>query len=119
VLSFQYFLAIRARIGKNNIVSVKKSFIIFADNTGFSITMFVLLLAQAALSVILAFLLPGPGGILLFVDEALRLRLLKYDWLEEHPGENRKKIPWEALLIDERERTGSRTLRNFIFPWKD
>jgi hypothetical protein len=54
---------------------------------------------------------------LLFLDEALRIRLLKYDWLEENPG--RRKIPWDILLEDEREKTGSRTIKGLIFPWKD
>jgi hypothetical protein len=71
------------------------------------------------ISLFLAFLAPGPAGALLFLDEAFRLRLLKYDYLEANPDANRKQIPWDALLIDERERTGTRTLRNFIFPWKD
>ena len=62
---------------------------------------------------------PGPVGVLLYLDEALRLRLLKYDYLEANPEADRKKIPWDALLIDEREKTGDRTLKNFIFPWKD
>jgi hypothetical protein len=62
-------------------------------------------------------LLPGPGGLLLFLDEALRIRLLKYDWLEANPG--RKKIPWNTLLEDDREKTGSRSIKGLIFPWKD
>jgi hypothetical protein len=74
---------------------------------------------MTALSVLLVFLLPGPAGILLFLDQGLRLRLLKYDWLEANPEADRRKIPWEALLIDEQEKTGTRSFRSFIFPWKD
>jgi len=44
---------------------------------------------------------------------------MKYDWLEANPGADRRKIPWDALLIDEREKTGTRSLKNLIFPWKD
>jgi hypothetical protein len=72
-----------------------------------------------AVSLFLALLFPGPAGILLFLDEAMRLRLLKYDWLEANPDANRRKIPWDALLIEEREKTGTRSLKSFIFPWKD
>jgi hypothetical protein len=71
------------------------------------------------LTALLGFLAPGPAGLLLFHDEALRLRLLKYDWIEANPNENRRKVPWDALLIDERDKTGTRSLKNFIFPWKD
>jgi hypothetical protein len=123
VISFQFFFAIRARLDTKPIKIIKKCFIIFFDNPGFSIFSALYTLATLILSVIFVFLLPGPGGLLLFLDEGLRLRLMKYDWLEANPPEpgshKRREIPWDALLIEEREKTGSRTLRNFIFPWKD
>jgi hypothetical protein len=123
VISFQFFFAIRARLDTKPIKIIKKCFIIFFDNPGFSIFSALYTLATLILSVIFVFLLPGPGGLLLFLDEGLRLRLMKYDWLEANPPEagspKRRQIPWDALLIEEREKTGTRTLRNFIFPWKD
>ena len=119
LLSFQYYFTVYARLSKNLIKTFKKCLIISMDNSGLSLFLLIHNIIAMALSVVFAFLFPGPAGILLYLDEALRLRLLKYDWLEANPGANRKKIPWDALLIDERERTGSRTLRNFIFPWKD
>jgi hypothetical protein len=123
-LSLQFFFAIRTRLDTKLSKVFKKCFIIFFDNPGFCFFSFIHSLIGLGISVFLAFLFPGPAGILLYWDEALRLRLLKYDWLELNPpaeGENarRRKIPWDALLIDERERTGTRSLRNFIFPWKD
>ena len=119
VLSLQYFFAVRSRLDTKNIKVIKKCFFIFFDNPMFSIFLFLHNFVMFLLSFFLAFLFPGPAGILLFIDQGLRLRLLKYDWLEENPEANRRKIPWDALLIDERDRTGTRTLRNFIFPWKD
>jgi hypothetical protein len=119
ILSFQFFPAVRARLDTNIIKVIKKCFIIFFDNPGLCVFSLIHNLLLLALSVFLAFLIPGPAGILLYLDEALRLRLLKYDWLEANPGENRRKIPWDSLLIDERERTGSRSFKSFIFPWKD
>jgi hypothetical protein len=123
LLSFQFFLAIRARLDTKPSKIIKKCFIVFFDNPGFSIFTLLYTFATLILSMILAFLLPGPAGLLLFLDEALRLRLLKYDWLEANPptddSPKRRKIPWDAILIEEREKTGTRSLRNFIFPWKD
>ncbi|GHU07557.1 hypothetical protein FACS1894151_02070 [Spirochaetia bacterium] len=124
LLSLQFFLVIRARLDSRLPKALKKCFLIFFDNTFFVIGVFICNIIMLVLSTLLAFLFPGPAGIILFTDEALRLRLMKYDWLEENPpgeGENpkKRKIPWDALLIDEREKTGTRTLRNFIFPWKD
>jgi len=126
LVSFQFFFAIRARLDTKPIKIIKKCFIIFFDNPGFSIFSLLYTLVTLAVSLIFALLLPGPAGLLLFLDEGLRLRLLKYDWLEAvakedtSPGSPRRRsIPWDALLIEEREKTGTRTLRNLIFPWKD
>ncbi|MDR2618245.1 MAG: hypothetical protein LBC62_05175 [Treponema sp.] len=118
-LSLQFFFAVRARLDTKLSKIIKKCFIIFFDNPGFCLFTFIHNLVMLAISLFLAFLFPGPAGMLLFLDEGLRLRLLKYDWLEVNPEADRRKIPWDAILIDERERTGTRSLKSFIFPWKD
>jgi hypothetical protein len=117
ILILQFYLPIRARLDTKPAKIIKKCFLIFFDNTFFCILAGAVSLGILALSLPLFMLLPGPGGILLFLDEALRLRLLKYDWLEENPGH--RKIPWDVLLAEEREKTGSRSLKGLIFPWKD
>jgi hypothetical protein len=119
LLSFQFYFTVCARLGTNLIKAFKKCMIISLDNSGMSLFLLLHNIAAMLLSVIFAFMFPGPAGVLLYLDEALRLRLLKYDWLEANPGADRRKIPWDALLIEEREKTGVRSLRNFIFPWKD
>jgi hypothetical protein len=124
VLSFQFFFAVRARLDVKITKVIKKCFIFFFDNPGFCFFSFLNNLVLLVVSVLLAFLFPGPAGILLYLDEAMRLRLLKYDWIEANATTNedaakRRHIPWDALLIDEREKTGTRTLKSFIFPWKD
>jgi len=123
ICSLQFFFAIRARLDTKPVKIFKKSFIIFFDNPGFAVYSFLHSVVLLILSAVFALLLPGPAGVLLFLDEALRLRLLKYDWLEANPGEpgskKRRKIPWDEILIDEREKTGTRSFRSFIFPWKD
>jgi hypothetical protein len=123
ICSLQFFFAIRARLDTKLVKVFKKSFIIFFDNPGFAIYTLLHTIVTLIVSLIFALLLPGPAGLLLFLDEALRLRLLKYDWLEANPDETgskkRRKIPWDEILIDEREKTGTRSIRNFIFPWKD
>ncbi|MDR3167195.1 MAG: hypothetical protein LBT93_04555 [Treponema sp.] len=119
VLSFQFLLSVRARLDTKINKIIKKCFLFFFDNPGLCIFSFIHNVVILGISMFLAFLFPGPAGVLLYLDEALRLRLLKYDWLEENPGENRRKVPWDALLIDDRERTGTRSLKSFIFPWKD
>jgi hypothetical protein len=90
------------------------------DNLGFCFLVPIVAVVMLGLSVLLGFLWPGPAGVMLFMDEAMRLRLLKYDWLMANPSsEKRCRVPWRQLLEEEREMTGTRTWRNFIFPWKD
>jgi hypothetical protein len=115
----QYFFAVRARLGAKNMKAVKKCVILFIDNPLFFIGTMFLSVLFLAVSVFFAFLIPGPAGVLLFVDEALRLRLLKYDWLEQNGGSGPGYIPWDTILAEEREKTGSRTARGLFFPWKD
>jgi hypothetical protein len=116
-LALQFYLPIGARLDARLGKIIKKCFLILFDNTLFCILCGAASLAILALSLPLFMLLPGPAGLLLFLDEALRIRLLKYDWLEENPG--RKKIPWDILLEDEREKTGNRSIKGLLFPWKD
>ena len=123
LLSLQFFFTIRARLDTKLRKVFKKSFIIFFDNPGFAIFIFLNSVVSLVLSAFFALLIPGPAGMLLFTDEALRLRLMKYDWLEANPesvpSKKRRKIPWDAILIEEREKTGNRSFKSFIFPWKD
>jgi len=119
ILSFQYFFTVIARLGPNLIKALRKCMLISLDNTGLSVFLVINSIIAMLLSILTAFMFPGPVGALLYIDQALRLRLLKYDWLEANPGANRRKIPWDALLIEEREKVGIRTFKNFVFPWKD
>ncbi|MDR1363675.1 MAG: hypothetical protein LBJ35_06460 [Spirochaetaceae bacterium] len=119
LIATQYFFAIRARLSVKSIKIIKKSFLLFIDNPLFFIGTACLALLFFAVSILIAFLLPGPAGIQLFLDEALRLRLLKYDWLEQNAGADRGYIPWKTILSEERERHGKRSLRGLLTPWKD
>ncbi|MFC2614576.1 MAG: hypothetical protein ACFNYQ_03510 [Treponema sp.] len=122
-LSLLWFFPIRSRLESNFCKCLKKCFIVFFDNTGFTLFM---LLYSAVLIIItpfLAFLAPGFSGLLLAWNNAFRLRMYKYDWMEQHPEipiqTARKHIPWDELLAEDRETVGSRSIRNLIFPWKD
>jgi hypothetical protein len=112
-LALQFFLAGMNRLDTKCRKTFKKCFIILADNTGFS------LFCMLAGLILSALLVTFPVGLILFTDEALRLRLLKYDWLEAHPdAPHRARIPWDTLLSSDRETTGTRSWRDFVFPWK-
>ncbi len=118
VLAAQFYFPIQARLDRNFLKMLKKSFLLFLDNPLFTLGLFLGSLLVFALSLFTALLLPGIGTILLWQNAGLKLRLYKYDHLEEHP-EDRRRIPWDALLVEDRERVGKRTLKGMIFPWKE
>jgi hypothetical protein len=93
--------------------TLKKCALFFFDNPGFC---FFSLFFTLALSVLI---FPSPCWSLLFLDEGFRLRVLKYRPrdLPERNGPGR--INWDAILAEEKEKTGDRTWRDFLFPWKD
>lgn len=118
-LASQFYFPVRAQLDTKIGKVIRKSFIIFFDNTFFAIIAGIGSLLIIVGSVFTALLIPGIAGLLIWHQVGLKLRLLKYDYLEENPDANRRQIPWDALLIDERERVGKRTLRGMIFPWKE
>ena len=118
-ISSQYFFPIRTRLDTSIRKILKKCFMVFFDNTIFSIILGVGTVVTVIISGFTAFLLPGLTSVLIWHQVGFKLRLLKYDYLEENPEADRKKIPWDALLIDEKDRVGHRTLRGMIFPWKE
>lgn len=123
LLSLQWFVAIRSTFHNPFIKCVKKCFIIFMDNTGFSIFMAFHNLILAVLSILPIGFFPSIAGINIAKLNAFRLRMYKYDYLDEHPElktpRERRNIPWEELIYDDREALGPRKLRSFLFPWKE
>lgn len=122
VLSLQYFLPIRSIMHNGFRKCLKKSYMIFFDNTLFSIGLGILNLVNLAVMVFSMGILNGPATISITCTEALRLRLYKYDWYEVNPDltkEQRKDVPWEDLLANDRKLLGPRHWKSFLFPWKE
>lgn len=119
VLAAQYYLPLRARLGGGFRKNARKCLVLFFDNPGFSLALGLWNLVCALLSVLTAGLAPGAAGIALNLDVALRLRLYKYDWIEAHPGADKRRLPWDELLAEDRELLGPRSLKGMIFPWKE
>lgn len=119
LLALQWFPAVRSLLPGSLNASVRKCFLLMADNLGFSAFLAIYTLVGFILSVFTAFLVPGVAGAMLGSVDALRLIMKKYDWLEANPGANRKRVPWDRILEEERELVGKRTLTGMIFPWKE
>lgn len=99
--------------------SAKKALVLVADNLSLTIFLTVYQLILFALSIFLATIIPGIAGMAVSRHAAMELLMLKYDHLDEHPEADRKHLPWDELLYEQRERVGQRSLRSIIFPWKD
>ena len=123
VLAMQWFIPIRGLMKNNFKKCLKKSFIILFDNTGFSLLMGLYNLILLAFSVLCVGFFPSMSGLLIANTNALRILLYKYDYLEEHPElttkKERRQIPWDDLLAEDRDILGPRPIRSFLFPWKD
>ena len=128
LVALQWFIPLYFLQDNNNFSKcLKKSFIVFFDNPGFSVGVFLYNIFLLIVSCLLFLLVPGVGGIVLSSTNALRLRLYKYDWIEKmnekEPGfendrDRRSEVPWDELLAEDRETLGPRKLGSFIFPWK-
>jgi len=117
VTASQYFLPIYYGLDKRFLKIIKKMFLIFFDNILFSFSLLIFSIIILGISTFTIWMVLGPGFVSLLLNVGLKLRLYKYDYLEKNPDS--KKIPWEALLIADREKVGQRTLRGMIFPWKE
>lgn len=119
VMAAQFFFPLQLSMSGSLRTTIKKAFLITLDNPFFTFFVLVFSIFLFILSVIFAFIAPGIGSIFMLQLNALRLRLYKYDWLEENPDSPRNKIPWKELLVEEDERLGSRSFKGTIFPWRD
>ncbi|WP_320129345.1 hypothetical protein [uncultured Sphaerochaeta sp.] len=114
-----YFPLSNVMSGDRPLKTLKKSFLLVFDNLWFSLFLALDVIISLVLSIFLAGLAPGGCGILLECQDATKLLMLKYDYQEANPEMERKNIPWDDILYDERECVGHRSLKNMIFPWKD
>ena len=119
LLSLPYYFPLMMRLpGDRPFKTLKKCFIVFLDNIGFSIFFGIYNLICLALTLMTFGLIPGVAGIQLAKQDAVKLLMFKYDYLEENQDADRKHIPWDDLLYEEREKIGPRSLKSMIFPWK-
>lgn len=120
LLAMPYYFPLTERLpGDRPLKTFKKCFIILGDNMLFSVFYGIYHLIMFALTIASIGLIPGYAGMMLAHQDAIKLRMMKYDYLEENPDADRKHLPWADLLYDEEEKVGPRTLKGMIFPWKD
>jgi len=123
LLSLQWFVAIRSLMHNNFKKCLKKCFLIFFDNIWFSLFTAAYTFFLFVLSIFFLGLLPSLSGIALAQVNALRLRLYKYDYHEAHPElktpKEKRCIPWDELLQNDKDTLGPRSFKSLVFPWKE
>ena len=113
-----YFPLMNLLPGDNARKTLKKCLLIVGGNMGFTLFYLVYSIICLALSIFTIGIIPGLTGMQLASQDAMKLLMFKYDYLEETPDADMKHIPWDDLLYDEREKVGPRSLKSMIFPWK-
>ena len=113
-----YFPLMNLLPGDRPLKTLRKCLIIIGDNLGFTFFLVLYRLFMLVMSVLTMGLVPGVTGAQLAEQDAMKLLMFKYDYLDENKGADRKHLPWEDLLYDEKEKVGPRSLKNMIFPWK-
>ncbi len=119
LIALPYYFALSSYLpGDRPLKTLKKCFIIMGDNMGFSLFFLLYNIICIVLTVVTVGLIPGGCGMNLAAHDAVRLLMLKYDYLEENPDADRRHLPWDDILYDEEEKIGPRSFKNMIFPWK-
>lgn len=119
LLVVQYVPSMWAHDGGSAREVLKKSLYLFADNPGFSLFLLVWRGITLVFSLLTMLIAPGLAGVSLASAAAVRLRMKKYAWMKGKNPEERKHVPWDDLLKEEKELVGKRTLKGMIFPWKE
>jgi len=116
--ALQFFYPVYNRLSQKFFPALKKSLIIFLDNPFHSFLILLWGLLLTVISFFLMFFMPGPSGVSLWFDEAVRMLIKKYDYLDENPDVPSRKVPWRMVTHPDREQMGGRSIKNTIFPWK-
>lgn len=122
VIALQWFMPVRIMMKNGFFKCLKKSYILFFDNIGFTMGLFGVNILNVLLTAVTFGLFPGLTGITVTNMNALKLRMYKYDWIEVNPDltlEERRNVPWEALLAKDKKTLGPRTLKSYLFPWRE
>ncbi len=113
-----YFPLMNLLPGDKPFKTFKKCFIIVSDNMLFTFFYLIYNVFVVGISIFVMGIMPGVAGYMLGAEDAIKLIMYKYDYMEEHPDCDRHRIPWDEILYDEKEKVGPRSFKSMIFPWK-
>lgn len=114
LIAFGYFLSLQHHMNDKLFVTIKKCLILFFAHPLLSIVLAFFTIFQLSISVVLLFFLPGISSVIVLWEEATRILMLKYDYIEKNPDIDIRKFPWDVVLADEKERLGHKSVRDLL-----
>ena len=104
-----FALVARAAAGRDTTAALRDAAMVAFDNPayGAAVTAF-----AALLLCFIVIIVPGPGAVLILLDNAFCLRWRKYAAAGPGPAD------WDRLLAEERRQLARRTPRSILFPWR-
>ena len=117
--SVQYFYPLIYSTRQPLLGVIKTSLMFAVENPLYSFGLLLMSVFLSAISIITFLLIPGVTSVLILHQNALKLRLYKYEWIEMQTDNRNNKIPWAQLLEEDREKLGKRTLKGMFFPGKE
>ena len=122
LFALQWFLGVKTILGNSFFKCLKKCYILFFDNLGFTFLLFFVNIINVLITILTFGLFPNLMGIAVTNVNAFRLILRKYNWLEKQNKlfqPKNQQIPWNELLSEDKNILGSRTIKGLFFPWCD
>ncbi|AEH40224.1 hypothetical membrane protein [Treponema paraluiscuniculi Cuniculi A] len=116
-----WFVPVRARYRTHFRQCVYLSARVFFEHPCITFLMVLYSMGVLALSVPMAFLFPGPCGIVLLWQDVLRTLCFRRAWLAAHEGRKAAcapPIPWEQLMCQMRAQSRAHTVGELFSPWK-
>ncbi len=115
----QFFYPVSFYYDSDEVSVFKRSLAIAFDNFGYSMLLVLKSIIDFIITIFTFSIIPGICGIGIARMDMVRLLTRRYQYLEANKGINKKDADWKQILADDITSTGTRTLRNMIFPWKD
>lgn len=118
--AMQYYFPLSAYFADDSsFLTFKKCLALTLNNKAFTLALTVKTIVEIGITICTCFLVPGFAGIAISHANAVKLLMIRSDYMREHAIQSRKGINYYRLFEEEEKKIGKRSIRNMIFPWRD
>lgn len=100
-------------------LTFKKCLALTLNNKAFTFALTLKTIIEIGITICTCFLVPGFAGIAISHANAVKLLMLRSDYMREHAIQSRKDLNYYRLFEEENAKIGKRSIRSMIFPWRD